>query len=56
MSARSAYPMIYGRVTAGRTEEQRLEIDAVLGDESAKARIEEREADILASSGAVEFG
>lgn len=56
MSARAAYPMIYARVIAGRTEEQVTEIDAILGDEVAKARIEEREADILASSGAVEFG
>lgn len=56
MSARAAYPMIYERVTAGQTAEVRLEIDAILGDETAAAEIARREQDTLESSGAVEFG
>lgn len=56
MTARSAYPLLYEAVTANRTFEQQLEIDALLGDTGAAAQIERREQDILASSGAVEFG
>lgn len=56
MSARIAYPMLYERVMAGRNAEQRLEVDAILGDPGAVAEIERREQDVLESSGAVEFG
>lgn len=56
MSARTAYPMFYDRVTAGLTVEARLEIDAILGDDTAVAEIARREQDVLESSGAVEFG
>ena len=56
MTARSAYSMIYERIMRGRNYEQRLEIDALLGDKGAAAEIERREHDALVSSGAVEFG
>lgn len=56
MSARAAYPMLYEVVMRGRTDEQRLEIDALLGDADAVAEIGRREQDVLESSGAVEFG
>lgn len=56
MTARAAYPMIYGIVTAGRTPDQVLEIDAILGDATAERELAAREQDVLESSGAVEFG
>jgi len=56
MTARTAYPMLYEAVMANRTVEQRLEIDAILGDTDATAEIERREMDTLVGSGAVEFG
>lgn len=56
MTARAAYAMFYDRVTAGRSDEVRLEIDALLGDEGATEAIERREREILEQSGAVEFG
>lgn len=55
MSARAAYPMIYERVTFGQAAEARLEIDAILGDESAAAEIAANEQHTLEASGAVEF-
>jgi len=56
MTARVAYPMLYERVMAGRNAEERLEVDAILGDLEARAEIERREQETLVSSGAVEFG
>lgn len=59
MTARVAYPMLYERVTFGRTVDERLEIDALLGDEGAAAEIARREQDLedeLVASGLVEIG
>lgn len=56
MTARAGYSMLYDRVMAGRTDDQRLEIDVLLGDDGAVAELARREQEILEASGAVEFG
>lgn len=42
MPARTAYPMIYAALTSGRSDDDRLKIDALLGDEDAEAELESR--------------
>lgn len=55
MPVRRALPFIYRRSVRGKDAEERLEIDALLGDETAKAELQSRRRDVIAMMDA-EFG
>jgi len=51
MAARLAYPLIYATAIDGASDDQRLEIDALLGDPDAAAEMQRRRFDAMADAG-----